>query len=261
MFNVNLNVLRSTDETVATDTVEVPEGTETQETTTQSTPEMVGIPTIEDLLLKDHKEKVLGKDKISRSQMASYLEFFKTDPETGEVAETLEDVMSHPLIADVLGEYDAEMLAKIAKQGKSALGEKAKDVDETYIAMWNEWKDNSGHGSSVPKSHMWLKGVVAAALLISESYEESIAAIAEAETKAAEEKAAKEAKEAKEAEEKAAADAAKAAEAEAAQTDEPTDAEKEELAKEGSDVQAIVDEVEAQVAKTTETPEAEQGEE
>jgi hypothetical protein len=252
MFNVNLNVLRSTDETSATDTVEVTEGTEQQETT-QSAPEMVGIPTIEDLLLKDHKERVLGKDKISRSQMASYLEFFKTDPETGEVAEDMGDVMAHPLLTDVLGEYDTEMWAKIAKQGKSALGEKAKDVDEKYIAMWNEWKDNSGHGSSVPKSHMWLKGVVAAALLIAESYEEAQATIAAATEKAEAEKAAKaEAEATKKAEEEA---------AKAAEQTEATDAEKEELAKEGSDVANIMEAVENAVTKKEETPEAEQGEE
>jgi hypothetical protein len=183
-------------------------------------------PTVEELLLRDHKERVLGKDKISAAQMASYLNFLGYDPE----AETPVNPLEGAFFTEVLGGFNIDMLRRVALKGKSALGEKAKEVDDAYIAMWEEWKD--GLSNRPPKSHMWLKGVVAAALLIAEHHgeleqlkvEDVIAKEkAEAEerariARAEAEKAAAEALAAKEAEEAA------AAESDSDEEEEPTEA-------------------------------------
>lgn len=134
------------------------------QTVEEGTVEETDAPTVEELLLKDHKQKVLGKDRISKSQMQSYREFLTHDPESGD---ELASPLQHPLIADLLADYDAAMWGRIAKQGKSALGEKAKEVDDAYCDMWEEWRDQQANRP--PKSHKWLKGAVAAALLIAES--------------------------------------------------------------------------------------------
>lgn len=160
--------------------------------------EETAAPTLEELLLRDHKERVLGKDRISASQMASYLSFLGYDPDSDEPVNPLES----PFIVDVLGEYDLDMWKRIALKGKSALGSDAKKVDEAYVDMWEEWRDEQSNRP--PKSHMWLKGVVAAALLIAEHQ-------GEVEQLKVEDVIAKEKAEA----EKAAAEAAEKAKAEA----------------------------------------------
>jgi hypothetical protein len=169
------------------DTVTVTEGTEpvnteaaeaavetVEETAPEETPEP---PSVEELLLRDHKSKVLGKDRISRSQMQSYLKFLSTNPETGqqevfgedeEVPEGVEprSILQHPFITDILGQFDTQTWGLVAKYGKNRLGDKQDEVDSAYVDMWNEWK--ATQSPVPPKSHMWLKGIVAAALLIAE---------------------------------------------------------------------------------------------
>jgi len=171
--NEEEEVTTSTSE--GTEDVNVEAADKAVETVEESAPEEeveMEIPTIEDLLLRDHKEKVLGKDRISRKQMESYVRFLGYDPEADEPVNPLEG----DFIVNVLGEYDTAMWARIAKQGKSALGPNAKDVHDAYIAMWEEWRDKQANRP--PRSHMWLKGVVAAALLIAEHMGEDLTELA-----------------------------------------------------------------------------------
>ena len=161
-------------EPVNTETAEVGVETAQQDEAPEETPEP---PSVEELLLRDHKSKVLGKDRISKSQMQSYLKFLSTNPETGqqevfgedeEVPEGVEprSLLEHPFITDILGPFDTTMWGQIAKYGKNRLGDQAKEVDEAYVDMWTEWK--ATQSPVPPKSHMWLKGITAAALLIAE---------------------------------------------------------------------------------------------
>jgi hypothetical protein len=116
-----------------------------------STEPEVQPPTVEELLLKGHKERVLGKDRISAKQMSSYLKFL-TD-KGDEFAD------------EVMGTHDENVWKAVARGGKSAVPN-GKDVDDKFVALWNEWKSEQQDPGSISKSHMWLKGVCAAALLI-----------------------------------------------------------------------------------------------
>jgi hypothetical protein len=110
-------------------------------------------PDIADLLRRS--QALVVRDSISRPQMESYVAFLGDQP------------LQHPLMAGVLGEYDRVMWERIARDGKSALGEKSGEVDRAYIAMWEEWQETQPNRP--PRSHIWLKGVVAAALAIADT--------------------------------------------------------------------------------------------
>lgn len=87
----------------------------------------------------------LSADRISRLQVASYLAFF-------------EDTT---FFEDALGAFDQEALHALARDGKRAAN--GKELDADYVEAWEQWRP-----SSVPKSHMWIKGMVATALAVAE---------------------------------------------------------------------------------------------
>lgn len=113
-------------------------------------PEAIEPPTVEELILKDHKERVLGKDRISRNQMKSYIKFLTDKGED---------------FVEVMGTQDTNVWAAVAKRGKSAMPN-GKDVDAKFVELWGEWKGEQPNPGDISGSHMWLKGVCAAALLI-----------------------------------------------------------------------------------------------
>jgi hypothetical protein len=112
-------------------------------------------------LIKIRDTRIGGRDKISRAQMATYLEFF-SDYE-GE--NYLERPLEHPVI-EALELNEAQLLA-IAVNGKSAIGRDfGKAKDDIYVSLWNEWageRQEKRGGASVPTNHMWIKGTLAAA--------------------------------------------------------------------------------------------------
>lgn len=99
------------------------------------------------LTLEQH---TMGRNKIGKNQWATYLAYL--DHQEGR--------------AYIAGLPVEEMQA-IARGGYSSLPH-GKLLDEEYIASWARW--TATLETTPPKSHMWIKGVCAAALILTETY-------------------------------------------------------------------------------------------
>jgi hypothetical protein len=96
------------------------------------------------------EQSIVGRNTISSAQMASYTTFLDTE---------LDAPFASALIA-----LSAEDAALIARHGYSAVPQ-GKDLDGLFCAAWDKWV--AGLDVKPPKSHKWIKGVLAAALILS----------------------------------------------------------------------------------------------
>lgn len=100
------------------------------------------------LTLTDH---VVGRNKISSRQHATYVAFLSYEQDT-------------PFHAAV-NALSQEDLEAVAHDGYSALGDAGKDLDALFCAAWDAWV--ASLPVAPPKSHKWIKGVLATAIILS----------------------------------------------------------------------------------------------
>jgi hypothetical protein len=95
------------------------------------------------------EQAIIGRNTISSAQMASYTAFLDTD--TG--------AFGHAINA-----LSADDCASVARLGYSSIAG-GKDLDTLFCAAWDAW--TATLEVAPPKSHKWIKGVLAAALILS----------------------------------------------------------------------------------------------
>ena len=95
------------------------------------------------LTLEQH---VTGRNKVGKNQWKSYTAYL--DSQEG--------------LAFIAG-LDLETMQAIARGGYSSIPN-GKDLDAEYVASWARWV--ATQEVAPPKSHMWIKGVCVAALVI-----------------------------------------------------------------------------------------------
>ena len=103
-------------------------------------------------------QATLGRNTISSPQMRTYDAFLSHEHA---------DNPFH----DALALLTADEVASVAKFGYSALGPAGKALDIAFCVCWDAWVATLP--VAPPKSHMWIKGLLAAALI--REYEASIA--------------------------------------------------------------------------------------
>lgn len=95
------------------------------------------------------EQSIVGRNTISAAQMRSYAAFLDTD--TGAFGQAINAL-------------SAEDCALVARLGYSAIAG-GKDLDTVFCAAWDRWVATLE--VAPPKSHKWIKGVLAAALILS----------------------------------------------------------------------------------------------
>lgn len=97
------------------------------------------------------EQAIVGRNTISRAQMASYTAFLSCE-------------LDAPF-ASAMQALTADECAAVAHSGYSALGSAGKPLDTLFCAAWDKWVATLP--VAPPNSHKWIKGVLAAALILS----------------------------------------------------------------------------------------------
>ena len=96
-------------------------------------------------------QHVIGRNKISHAQRASYVAFLAYEQQTP--------------FHDACNALTQEELERVAHDGYSALGSRGKALDALFCAAWDAWVETLE--VAPPKSHKWIKGVLAIAIISS----------------------------------------------------------------------------------------------
>ena len=96
-------------------------------------------------------QHVVGRNKISAAQRTSYEAFLAYEQDTP--------------FHEAVNALSQDQLELVARLGYSALGPQGKALDTLFCAAWDAWVATLP--VAPPKSHKWIKGVLATAIILS----------------------------------------------------------------------------------------------